>query len=232
MACSGSRSWRSATAKRSRGSRSPTGCGSASGSCTAAPTRRWRRCWPPRRRSSTSMATGSSAMGTSNDTSFLKAARGEWITARARARHRGRTTWVWEVDHTDGEERLVAVSRVTIAVRPRQREATRRRPRPPGRACAAICASAARPVTWSLAWMRARCQFDGPHAQMDASAISRLAWPRREQRQDLALAAAQLVRRRRAGLGRQRVPPRGDRAGRARSPWCQVLHQRGSVGRW
>jgi len=60
------------------------------------------------------------AMGTANDTSFLKAARGEWITARARARHRGRTTWVWEVDHTDGEERLVAVSRVTIAVRPRQ----------------------------------------------------------------------------------------------------------------
>jgi acyl-coenzyme A thioesterase PaaI-like protein len=34
-------------------------------------------------------------------------------------RHRGRTTWVWEVDHTDGEDRLVAVSRVTIAVRPR-----------------------------------------------------------------------------------------------------------------
>jgi 1,4-dihydroxy-2-naphthoyl-CoA hydrolase len=57
------------------------------------------------------------AMGSANDTSFLKPARGEWITARARARHRGRTTWVWEVDHTDGEDRLVAVSRVTIAVR-------------------------------------------------------------------------------------------------------------------
>src|SRR3954470_21053892 len=59
------------------------------------------------------------AMGMSNDTSFLRGARGAWITARARRRHRGRTTWVWEVDHTDGEERLVAVSRVTIAVRPR-----------------------------------------------------------------------------------------------------------------
>ena len=68
----------------------------------------------------TSITHGFAAMGTANDTSFLKAARGEWITARARARHRGRTTWVWEVDHTDGEERLVAVSRVTIAVRPRQ----------------------------------------------------------------------------------------------------------------
>jgi 1,4-dihydroxy-2-naphthoyl-CoA hydrolase len=59
------------------------------------------------------------AMGTANDTSFLKGARGETITARARALHRGRTTWVWEVSHFDGEERLVAVSRVTIAVRPR-----------------------------------------------------------------------------------------------------------------
>jgi 1,4-dihydroxy-2-naphthoyl-CoA hydrolase len=64
-------------------------------------------------------ADGFTAMGMSNDTSFLRGARGEWITARARARHRGRTTWVWEIDHTDGEERLVAVSRVTIAVRPR-----------------------------------------------------------------------------------------------------------------
>jgi 1,4-dihydroxy-2-naphthoyl-CoA hydrolase len=64
-------------------------------------------------------ADGFAAMGTSNDTSFLRAARGEWITARARCRHRGRTTWVWEVDHTDDEGRLCAISRVTIAVRPR-----------------------------------------------------------------------------------------------------------------
>ena len=62
---------------------------------------------------------GFAAMGTANDTSFLKPARGEWITATARARHRGRTMWVWEVDHTDDEGRLCAVSRVTIAVRPR-----------------------------------------------------------------------------------------------------------------
>jgi 1,4-dihydroxy-2-naphthoyl-CoA hydrolase len=62
---------------------------------------------------------GFAAMGTSNDTSFLRGARGDWITARARRRHRGRTTWVWEVDHTDDEGRLCAISRVTIAVRPR-----------------------------------------------------------------------------------------------------------------
>jgi 1,4-dihydroxy-2-naphthoyl-CoA hydrolase len=66
-------------------------------------------------------ADGFAAMGMSNDTSFLKGARGEWITARARVRHRGRTTWVWEVDHTDDEDRLVAVSRVTIAIRSQQR---------------------------------------------------------------------------------------------------------------
>jgi 1,4-dihydroxy-2-naphthoyl-CoA hydrolase len=59
------------------------------------------------------------AMGLSNDTSFLRGARGEWITARGRARHRGRTTWVWEIDHTDDEGRLCAFSRVTIAVRER-----------------------------------------------------------------------------------------------------------------
>jgi len=58
-------------------------------------------------------------MGTSNETSFLKPARGDTITAYARARHRGRTTWVWEIDHLDGEDRVVALSRVTIAVRPR-----------------------------------------------------------------------------------------------------------------
>jgi 1,4-dihydroxy-2-naphthoyl-CoA hydrolase len=60
------------------------------------------------------------AMGISNDTSFLRGARGAWITARGRARHRGRTTWVWELDHTDDEGRLCAVSRVTIAVRPQR----------------------------------------------------------------------------------------------------------------
>ena len=59
------------------------------------------------------------AMGLSNDTSFLRGARGAWITASGRARHRGRTTWVWEIDHTDDEGRLCAISRVTIAVRPR-----------------------------------------------------------------------------------------------------------------
>jgi 1,4-dihydroxy-2-naphthoyl-CoA hydrolase len=64
-------------------------------------------------------ARGYAAMGMSNDTSFLRAAQGEWVTARARRRHHGQTTWVWDVDHTDDAGRLCAISRVTIAVRRR-----------------------------------------------------------------------------------------------------------------
>ena len=62
---------------------------------------------------------GKAAMGLSNQTSFLRPITQGTIHALARRRHRGRTTWVWEIDHTDSEDRLVAVSRVTIAVRPR-----------------------------------------------------------------------------------------------------------------
>lgn len=58
------------------------------------------------------------AFGQANDTSFLRAVREGTITAEARARHRGRTTWVWEVELSDAEGRLCALSRVTIAVRP------------------------------------------------------------------------------------------------------------------
>lgn len=58
------------------------------------------------------------AFGQSNDTSFLRAVSDGTVHAEARARHRGRTTWVWEVEMTDDEGRLCALSRLTIAVRP------------------------------------------------------------------------------------------------------------------
>jgi len=61
---------------------------------------------------------GKIAVGLSNHTSFLRPAKGEAVTGEARRRHRGRTTWLWEVDFTDEEGRLCAVSRVTMAVRP------------------------------------------------------------------------------------------------------------------
>ncbi|HEY4093901.1 MAG TPA: PaaI family thioesterase [Baekduia sp.] len=60
---------------------------------------------------------GKSAQGLSNQTSFLRPVLGGTIHALARARHRGRTTWVWEVEITDDEARLCALVRMTIAVR-------------------------------------------------------------------------------------------------------------------
>lgn len=61
---------------------------------------------------------GMVAMGLSNQTSFLRPVSSGSIGAVARARHRGRTTWVWEVELTDDEGRLCSLVRMTIAVRP------------------------------------------------------------------------------------------------------------------
>lgn len=58
------------------------------------------------------------AMGQTNETTFLRPISDGVVEAVARARHRGRTSWVWDVDLTDGEGRLCAVSRMVIAVRP------------------------------------------------------------------------------------------------------------------
>jgi 1,4-dihydroxy-2-naphthoyl-CoA hydrolase len=61
---------------------------------------------------------GNIAVGMSNQTSFLRPISSGTIHAEARRRHRGRTTWVWEVDFTDDEGKLCALTRITIAVRP------------------------------------------------------------------------------------------------------------------
>ena len=60
---------------------------------------------------------GRMAQGMSNQTSFLRPITHGTIHAEARRRHRGRTTWVWEVEITDDEGRLCALVRMTIAVR-------------------------------------------------------------------------------------------------------------------
>lgn len=72
----------------------------------------------------TSMAThlgvaeeGRTAQGLSNQTSFLRPILEGTIHAVATRRHRGRTTWVWEVEISDDQERLCALVRMTIAVR-------------------------------------------------------------------------------------------------------------------
>jgi 1,4-dihydroxy-2-naphthoyl-CoA hydrolase len=61
---------------------------------------------------------GMAAMGQSNNTTFLRPILEGHVNAIARARHRGRTTWVWDVEMTDDEGRGCALARVTIAVRP------------------------------------------------------------------------------------------------------------------
>ena len=67
---------------------------------------------------------GSVGLGMSNHSSFLRPIGGGTIHAEARPRHRGRTTWIWDVDLSDDDGRVCAVSRVTIAVRPLDRDAS------------------------------------------------------------------------------------------------------------
>jgi 1,4-dihydroxy-2-naphthoyl-CoA hydrolase len=61
---------------------------------------------------------GNIGLGMSNHTTFLRPVTSGTIHGTARPRHRGRTTWVWDVELTDDEGRVCALSRVTIAVRP------------------------------------------------------------------------------------------------------------------
>ena len=60
--------------------------------------------------------------GQSNHTQFLRPVRDGVVHAEARPRHRGRTSWIWDVDMTDDAGALCALSRVTIAVRPARRD--------------------------------------------------------------------------------------------------------------
>jgi uncharacterized protein (TIGR00369 family) len=59
------------------------------------------------------------AVGLSNQTSFLRPITSGTIHAVATCRHRGRTTWIWEVEITDDDGRLCVLTRMTIAVRDR-----------------------------------------------------------------------------------------------------------------
>jgi 1,4-dihydroxy-2-naphthoyl-CoA hydrolase len=60
---------------------------------------------------------GQVAVGLSNQTSFLRPITGGSIHAKAIPKHRGRTTWVWEVELSDDDDHLCALTRMTIAVR-------------------------------------------------------------------------------------------------------------------
>lgn len=61
--------------------------------------------------------TGSIGLGMSNNSTFVRPIAEGTIHGVARRRHRGRTTWVWDVEVSDDEGRVCALSRVTVAVR-------------------------------------------------------------------------------------------------------------------
>ncbi len=61
---------------------------------------------------------GMMAMGQSISVSFLRPITEGAAEVRAQARHRGRTTWVWEAEVRDDSDRLCALAQMTIAVRP------------------------------------------------------------------------------------------------------------------
>ena len=62
-------------------------------------------------------ADGKVATGMANQTSFLRPITEGTIHAHARRLHRGRTTWVWDVECRDDAGRLCAITRMTVAVR-------------------------------------------------------------------------------------------------------------------
>jgi 1,4-dihydroxy-2-naphthoyl-CoA hydrolase len=61
---------------------------------------------------------GMAAMGQSISVSFMRPVTEGHAEVKAKARHRGRTTWVWDAEVLDAEERLCALAQMTIAVRP------------------------------------------------------------------------------------------------------------------
>ena len=64
-------------------------------------------------------ADGNTALGQANQNSFFRPVTDGIVHAEGTVLHRGRTSWVWDFRFTDDQDRLCAVSRVTIAVRPR-----------------------------------------------------------------------------------------------------------------
>jgi uncharacterized protein (TIGR00369 family) len=60
---------------------------------------------------------GNIPLGMSNNTNFLRPVSEGHVRARAEAFHRGRTSWVWDVEMRNDAGKLCATSRVTIAVR-------------------------------------------------------------------------------------------------------------------
>jgi len=61
---------------------------------------------------------GMMAMGQSISVNFIRPVTEGHAEVEARARHRGRTTWVWDAEVLDADGKLCALAQMTIAVRP------------------------------------------------------------------------------------------------------------------
>jgi 1,4-dihydroxy-2-naphthoyl-CoA hydrolase len=60
---------------------------------------------------------GKLALGQSYSATLLRPVSEGHVNASARARHRGRTSWVWQVEISDDEGRLCCLVQVVVAVR-------------------------------------------------------------------------------------------------------------------
>jgi 1,4-dihydroxy-2-naphthoyl-CoA hydrolase len=64
------------------------------------------------------MGDGMMAMGQSIAVNFIRPVTEGGAEVKAKARHRGRTTWVWDAEVLNDEGKLCALAQMTIAVRP------------------------------------------------------------------------------------------------------------------
>jgi len=61
---------------------------------------------------------GMMAMGQSISVNFIRPVTVGGAEVSAKARHRGRTTWVWDAEVTNDDGKICALAQMTIAVRP------------------------------------------------------------------------------------------------------------------
>ena len=64
------------------------------------------------------MNDGMMAMGQSISVNFIRPVTAGGAEVKARVRHRGRTTWVWDAEVLNDEGKLCALAQMGIAVRP------------------------------------------------------------------------------------------------------------------
>jgi 1,4-dihydroxy-2-naphthoyl-CoA hydrolase len=61
---------------------------------------------------------GMMAMGQSISVNFIRPVTAGGAEVTAHARHRGRTTWVWDAEVLNDDKKLCALAQMTIAIRP------------------------------------------------------------------------------------------------------------------